>query len=176
VKLAAYPSYNAEPRPGFCKAVVSAWRVSLEDRHLGSSCCRDFPSSSLLRRALMCLGSGSPILGCFLQPVQMAGLSALLRRKTGRYSPLPNEGALRYRVACGHHLRWREENRVLREQRGGEMLRGAGQRKSVCLHGAAWPGLEQKRDASATAAAHDEIAGRGLGPGRRGRTHAARWT
>jgi len=29
--------YDREPRPGFCKAVVSTWRVSLEDRHLGSS-------------------------------------------------------------------------------------------------------------------------------------------
>jgi len=29
--------YDREPRPGFCKAVVSAWRVSLEERHLGSS-------------------------------------------------------------------------------------------------------------------------------------------
>src|ERR1700684_3973860 len=29
--------YAREPRPGFCKAVVSAWRVSLEERHLGSS-------------------------------------------------------------------------------------------------------------------------------------------
>ncbi len=29
--------YDLEPRPGFSKATVSAWRVSLEDRHLGSS-------------------------------------------------------------------------------------------------------------------------------------------
>jgi len=29
--------YDAEPRPGFSKATVSAWRVSLEERGLGSS-------------------------------------------------------------------------------------------------------------------------------------------
>jgi hypothetical protein len=29
--------YDAEPRPGFTKATVSAWRVSLEERKLGSS-------------------------------------------------------------------------------------------------------------------------------------------
>ena len=29
--------YGKEPRPGFSKATVSAWRVSLEDRKLGSS-------------------------------------------------------------------------------------------------------------------------------------------
>ncbi len=29
--------YAMEPRPGFSKATVSAWRVSLEDRKLGSS-------------------------------------------------------------------------------------------------------------------------------------------
>src|ERR1700684_4273349 len=29
--------FQQAPRPGFCKAVVSAWRVSLEERGLGSS-------------------------------------------------------------------------------------------------------------------------------------------
>jgi hypothetical protein len=29
--------YKLEPRPGFSKATVSAWRVSLEARGLGSS-------------------------------------------------------------------------------------------------------------------------------------------
>ena len=29
--------YSREPRPGFSKATVSAWRVSLEERKLGSS-------------------------------------------------------------------------------------------------------------------------------------------
>ena len=29
--------YEMEPRPGFTKATVSAWRVSLEGRRLGSS-------------------------------------------------------------------------------------------------------------------------------------------
>ena len=29
--------YDAEPRAGFTKATVSAWRVSLEERRLGSS-------------------------------------------------------------------------------------------------------------------------------------------
>jgi hypothetical protein len=29
--------YDAEPRAGFTKATVSAWRVSLEERKLGSS-------------------------------------------------------------------------------------------------------------------------------------------
>src|SRR5664279_4415577 len=29
--------FQLAPRPGFTKATVSAWRVSLEDRHLGSS-------------------------------------------------------------------------------------------------------------------------------------------
>jgi len=29
--------YDAEPRPGFTKATISAWRVSLEERKLGSS-------------------------------------------------------------------------------------------------------------------------------------------
>jgi hypothetical protein len=29
--------YELEPRPGFSKATVSAWRVSLEERKLGSS-------------------------------------------------------------------------------------------------------------------------------------------
>jgi len=29
--------YDAEPRPGFTKATVSAWRVTLEERKLGSS-------------------------------------------------------------------------------------------------------------------------------------------
>ena len=29
--------YDQEPRPGFTKATVSAWRVSLEERKLGSS-------------------------------------------------------------------------------------------------------------------------------------------
>ena len=29
--------YAQEPRPGFSKATVSAWRVSLEERELGSS-------------------------------------------------------------------------------------------------------------------------------------------
>ena len=30
--------FQQAPRPGFTKATVSAWRVSLEDRRLGSSC------------------------------------------------------------------------------------------------------------------------------------------
>jgi hypothetical protein len=29
--------FQQAPRPGFTKATVSAWRVSLEDHHLGSS-------------------------------------------------------------------------------------------------------------------------------------------
>jgi hypothetical protein len=29
--------FQQEPRPGFTKATVSAWRVSLEERRLGSS-------------------------------------------------------------------------------------------------------------------------------------------
>ena len=32
-----YTWFQQAPRPGFTKATVSAWRVSLEDRHLGSS-------------------------------------------------------------------------------------------------------------------------------------------
>jgi hypothetical protein len=32
-----YGWFQQAPRPGFTKATVSAWRVSLEERHLGSS-------------------------------------------------------------------------------------------------------------------------------------------
>ena len=49
--------FRREPRPGgFCKATVSAWRVSLEDRSLGrrqsSFVCRPF-ASWLLRPLTM---------------------------------------------------------------------------------------------------------------------------
>src|SRR5271169_2282268 len=50
--------FQQAPRPGFTKATVSAWRVSLEERRLGSSSisfgCRRFANSRRRRPTTGC--------------------------------------------------------------------------------------------------------------------------
>src|SRR6266852_2336452 len=57
--------FQQAPRPGFTKATVSAWRVSLEDRRLGSS-------SIIIRmsaiRKLAADAAGDGLRGCALAP------------------------------------------------------------------------------------------------------------
>ena len=50
--------FRQAPRPGFTKATVSAWRVSLEDRGLGSS------SIIVRMSAIRKLAPRRPITGC----------------------------------------------------------------------------------------------------------------
>jgi hypothetical protein len=50
--------FQQAPRPGFTKATVSAWRVSLEDRGLGLS------SIIIRMSAIRKLDAGRPIMGC----------------------------------------------------------------------------------------------------------------
>jgi hypothetical protein len=69
--------YAQEPRPGFTKATVSAWRVTLEERGLGSS--------SIIVRM-----SAIRKLAVEARAVLREGTSyGWSRRRTGRYGPAP---------------------------------------------------------------------------------------
>src|ERR1700732_1144685 len=60
--------FQQAPRPGFTKATVSAWRVSLEDRRLGSS-------SIIIRMSAIRKLAGEAADKALLAPEMAAGIS-----------------------------------------------------------------------------------------------------
>jgi hypothetical protein len=61
--------FQQAPRPGFTKATVSAWRVSLEDRGLGSS------SIIIRMSAIRKLAARRPITDCSRRSWRLASLA-----------------------------------------------------------------------------------------------------
>src|SRR6202166_3345105 len=67
--------FQQAPRPGFTKATVSAWRVSLEDRRLGSS-------SIIIRMSAICKLAAEAADNGLLAPELAAGISRVKSAKT----------------------------------------------------------------------------------------------
>src|SRR5580765_1730290 len=67
--------FQQAPRPGFTKATVSAWRVSLEDRHLGSS-------SIIIRMSAIRKLAAEAADNGLLAPELAAGISRVKSAKT----------------------------------------------------------------------------------------------
>src|ERR1700686_1437764 len=70
-----YGWFQQAPRPGFTKATVSAWRVSLEDRHLGSS-------SIIIRMSAIRKLAGEATDNGLLAPELAAGISRVKSAKS----------------------------------------------------------------------------------------------
>jgi hypothetical protein len=66
--------FRLEPRPGFSKATVSAWRASLEARKLGSS-------SIIIRMSAIRKLAGEAVDNGLLAPELAAGISRLKKRQ-----------------------------------------------------------------------------------------------
>jgi hypothetical protein len=84
--------FRLEPRPGFSKATVSAWRASLEARKLGSS-------SIIIRMSAIRKLAGEAVDNGLLAPELAAGISRLKSVKsigvrTGRWLSLRQAEAL----------------------------------------------------------------------------------
>jgi hypothetical protein len=84
--------FRLEPRPGFSKATVSAWRASLEARKLGSS-------SIIIRMSAIRKLAGEAVDNGLLAPELAAGISRLKSVKsigvrTGNWRSLRQAEAL----------------------------------------------------------------------------------
>ncbi len=86
--------YDAEPRAGFTKATVSAWRVSLEERKLGSSSII-VRMSAIRKLAVAATRNGrlTPEFGASIEPCSLGRAPPRPRRVAG--SPVVHRGATR---------------------------------------------------------------------------------